>query len=95
MWIKQIKVPIEKHEYHYYVCAEVMTYVNFVGLKVAKPKIIKMDILKQSDFKPRTLAKVLETVYVSRLDQFSKYFDPREIANVIKDAKKVRRLKRY
>jgi hypothetical protein len=95
MWIKQIKIPFEKEPYYYYIQQEGMQNIDIIGNPVGDMVITNTELLKENDFRPRALAKALEKIYISQLDLFSKYFDPKEISFVIKDAEKVRKLKRY
>ncbi len=95
MWIKQIKIPFEKEPYYYYIQQEGIQDIDIIGNPVGDMILTNTELLKENDFRPRALAKALEKIYISQLDLFSKYFDPKEISFVIKDAEKVRKLKRY
>jgi hypothetical protein len=105
MWVKQIKMPFEQQPYEYYIFAENHDVYQgglnltdmLLGIKPQRlsTKIARYDILRNSDGRSRALALALEKVYLKQLDKFSAYFDPREIKQVIKDARKVRTLKRY
>lgn len=95
MWIKQIKVPFEKESYFYYVFQKGVHDIDIIGNPISKTILTDSHIINESDFRPRALAKVLEKVYISQLDMFNKYFDPKEISFVLKDAEKIRKLKRY
>ncbi|MGD2091711.1 MAG: hypothetical protein PVH61_36395 [Candidatus Aminicenantes bacterium] len=95
MWIKQIKVPFENESYYYYAFLEYLQDVDIIGNPIGNLFITNSYLLKQNDFRPRALAKALEKVYITQLESFDKYFDPKEISLVIRDAEKVRKLKRY
>ena len=95
MWIKQIKIPFEKEPYYYYIQQEGFQDTDIIGNPIGNTVLTNTILLNGTDSRPRALAKALEKTYISQLDLFSKYFAPKEISFVIKDAEKVRKLKRY
>lgn len=103
MWIKSIKVPVvDPQDYDFYV-ENKESFYSLGGLtdallgttqhvNVGQPT---QTVIVSSDGRPSALAHQLQSVYVAELDQFNRYFDAREIAQVIEDARKIRKLKRY
>lgn len=105
MWVKQIKIPFEQQPYEYYLYVENYDVYQgglnltdmLLGIKPQRldSKVVRYNVLANNDGRTRALAMALENVYINQLNKFSQYFDPREIKQVIKDARKVRTLKRY
>lgn len=100
MLIRQISIPIgESINYHYFISTIWKGYRTIeeilLGGWVVAPEVIESKPIEEADYRPRALAKALESIYTQQLEQFSRYFDPKEIAQVKLDAEKVRKLKRY
>lgn len=93
LWVKQIQVPFEIQPYKAYL-RRIRYELRMLWGEVVNRQDGSVELLPAYDSRPRACAKALESVYVSQLSQFSRYFDPKEIALVIKDAEKARKLKR-
>ena len=90
MWAKQIDVPRVEQPCRYYKYKSTYFWKDILGLTSdTRPGIEK--IIRNGDTRLWALAKALESAYVSQLKQFSEYFHPREIAQIIKSAEKLRK----
>lgn len=90
MWIKKIEIPPEEQPCRYYKYKSTYVWKDIIGLTSdTRPGIEK--IIPNGDTRRWALAKALESAYVAQLKKFSDYFHPREIAQVIKSAEKLRK----
>lgn len=98
LWIKSIRINAEPEPYSH--CKETTYWLggtlgeSLFGKKqvYGQPTVAE---LPRFDERPVALAKVLEALFPKELSEFARYFDPREISQVVKDAEKVRKIKRY
>jgi hypothetical protein len=97
LWTKAISIPLPAQTYSRYVRKTVWKGATLGealrGQERYRPGAEKD--LHEYDWRPHALAAALSAGFSQELATFSKYFDPREIAQVAKDAEKVRKLKRY
>jgi hypothetical protein len=102
LWLKSVKPTASNEDYAYYtktiryefLDATIGQIITGEGRRrqVGQPEVI---LLSGSDTRPNALAAALEKLFGTSLNEFSRYFDPKEIREVVKDAERVRKLKRY
>jgi hypothetical protein len=102
LWLKSVKAPLANEPYEYYT--RITHYTIWKGTVLGNPigggpdsrwKDPNVTVIDNADARPNAAAAALEKLFASSMQEFSKYFDPREIAQVVEDANKVRKLKRY
>jgi len=101
LWLKSVTPSTVNESYQYY--ERITDYTIWEGTLgdallgggFVKPYDKEVNVITNSDTRPNAAAAALEKLFASSMQEFSKYFDPREIAQVVEDANKVRKLKRY
>ena len=102
LWLKSVKAPTLNESYQYYArITEYTTWEGTLGDQLFGGGFVKpyrdrdVNVITNSDTRPNAAAAALEKLFASSMQEFSKYFDPREIAYVVEDANRVRKVKRY
>ncbi len=102
VWLKSVRPPTVNESYQYYARVVEYTYwegsladVLFGGGVVEPYRDRKFTVMANSDTRPNAAAAALQKLFSSSMQEFSRYFDPREIAHVVEDANKLKKLKRY
>lgn len=102
LWLKTVKADPSLESFSHYTRRVVYeAWEGSIGdlvvgtgrtFQVGDPEVTE---LSHADTRPNASASALERLFASSMTEFSRYFDPREISEVVKDAERVRKLKRY
>lgn len=102
LWLKSVKAEPSREAFTFF--SRHIVYEAWEGtigdlvvgtgrtFQVGAPEVVQ---LAPSDTRPNAAASALERLFAHSMSEFSRYFDPREITEVVKDAERVRKLKRY
>lgn len=98
LWVKKIEVPFEQVSYKFYVFQNWEYHFQtikdaFDGL--ATTVSLSREAFTKYDGRLEKLGSMLEKAYAAQLEQFSRYFSPKEMAHVFEDAKKARERARF